>query len=99
MDALPRDQWCVEKVLDLIDHMIQGEEKRREQERVERRPDRGARAAGPLGGGAGPSGGPPRRGRFLGSPWKLTDSCSIATGRSGGYRARLSGAYMLQTVG
>jgi len=50
-DALPRDQWCVEKVLDLIDHMIQGEEKRREQEGVERRPDRGARAAEPLGGG------------------------------------------------
>lgn len=92
MDALPRDQWCVEKVLDLIDHMIQGEEKRGEQERVERRPDRGARAAGP-------SGSPPRRGRFLGSLWKLTDSCSIATGRSGGYRAGLFGAYMLQTVG
>ena len=50
-DALPGDHWCVEKVLDLINHMIQGEEKRKEQERVERSPDRGARAAGRFGGG------------------------------------------------
>ena len=50
-DALPRDQWCVEKVLDLINHMIQGEEKGREQERVERRPDRVARATEPFGRG------------------------------------------------
>jgi len=35
MFALPRDQWCVEKVLDLIDHMIQGEEKRREENKRE----------------------------------------------------------------
>jgi hypothetical protein len=73
-------------------HMIQGEEKRGEQERVERKPDRGARAAGS-------SCSPPEIGQFTRSPLKLTDIRSIATRRSDSYRAGLSGAFMLQTVG